>query len=142
MEAAQLDQTDRASAPTPPLEWSMTENPANRPRSIDANREAGLVTIDWEDGHRSEFAAEALRLLCPCAYCQGEGGRPGWLDTNPTLTAVQTQLTGMRLVGQYALAPTWADGHDTGYYTFEALRADCPCSICSKARAGEPQETR
>jgi len=25
----------------------------------------------------------------------------------------------MRLVGAYALAPAWADGHDTGYYTFE-----------------------
>jgi DUF971 family protein len=40
----------------------------------------------------------------------------------------------MRLIGQYALAPTWGDGHDTGYYTFEALRRDCPCSACTAGR--------
>jgi DUF971 family protein len=40
----------------------------------------------------------------------------------------------MRLIGQYALAPTWGDGHDTGYYTFDALRRDCPCSECAAGR--------
>ena len=92
------------------------------------------MEIDWADGHRSVFDALSLRMLCPCAYCQGEAGRPGWLDTNPTPTPDQTQLVGMRLVGQYAVAPTWADGHDTGYYTFEALRANCPCAACSAGR--------
>jgi DUF971 family protein len=113
----------------------MSQSPANKPTSIKADREAGLVTIDWSDGHRTEFDVVTLRLLCPCAFCQGEGGRPGWLDTNPTLTPVQTQLVDMRLIGAYALAPTWADGHDTGYYTYEALRANCPCPTCSATRA-------
>ena len=113
----------------------MAANPANQPTAINADREAGLVTVDWADGHRSIFHAVALRLLCPCAYCQGEAGRPGWLDTNPPLTADQSQLVGMRLVGQYAVAPTWGDGHDTGYYTFEALRANCPCETCSAERS-------
>ena len=115
----------------------MATNPAIVPSSINAQREAGRVTIVWADGHRSEFEAESLRLMCPCAYCQGEAGRPGWLDTNPTLTPEQTQLVDMRLVGAYAIAPTWADGHDTGYYTFDALRAACPCSICAAKRAAE-----
>jgi DUF971 family protein len=111
----------------------MSQSPANTPTNIKAQREAGLVTIDWADSHRTEYDARTLRLLCPCAFCQGEAGRPGWLDTNPTLTSVQTQLVDMRLVGAYAIAPTWADGHDTGYYTFEALRASCPCPTCSAA---------
>ena len=112
----------------------MSQNPENTPVNIKAEREAGLVTVEWADGHRSVFETETLRLLCPCAYCQGEAGRPGWLDTNPELTSVQTQLVDMRLVGSYAVAPTWADGHDTGYYTFEALRADCPCP-CLRGRS-------
>ena len=112
----------------------MSQTLANKPVSIKADRTAGLLTIDWADGHRSEFDATALRLLCPCAFCQGEAGRPGWLDTNPTLTAIQSQLVDARLVGAYALAPTWADGHDTGYYTFDSLRENCPCSECSAAR--------
>jgi DUF971 family protein len=113
----------------------MAANAANRPTAINADRDAGVVTVDWADGHRSTFDTVSLRLLCPCAYCQGEAGRPGWLDTNPTLTSDQRQLVGMRLVGQYAVAPTWADGHDTGYYTFEALRAECRCATCTADRA-------
>ena len=27
-----------------------------------------------------------LRWLCPCAFCRGEAGLPGWLDSAPTLT--------------------------------------------------------
>ena len=118
----------------------MATNHANQPTAINADREAGLVTIDWADGHRTSYDAASLRLLCPCAYCQGEAGRPGWLDTNPTLTSEQTQLVGMRLVGQYAVAPTWGDGHDTGYYTYEALRAECPCAVCSSDRAARPED--
>lgn len=113
----------------------MPENPATQPVAIKADREAGLVAIDWADGHRSEFDSMTLRLLCPCAFCQGEAGRPGWLDTNPTLTPVQTQLVDLRLVGQYAVAPTWGDGHDTGYYTFQSLRQSCPCPVCTAERA-------
>ncbi|MGA2513115.1 MAG: DUF971 domain-containing protein [Candidatus Limnocylindrales bacterium] len=115
----------------------MGQSPANHPARINAERETGLVTVEWSDGHRSEYGAVELRLLCPCAFCGGEAGRPGWLDTNPELTSAQTQLVGMRLVGAYALAPTWGDGHDTGYYTFEALRANCPCPACTAARDAE-----
>jgi DUF971 family protein len=113
----------------------MATNLATQPINIKAQREAGLVTVDWADGHHTEFTADALRLLCPCAFCQGEAGRPGWLDTNPTLTPAQTQLVDMHLIGSYAVAPVWADGHDTGYYTFEALRANCGCDICAAQRA-------
>lgn len=113
----------------------MSQNPANTPVNINADRGAGLLTIDWADGHRSTFGAVALRRLCPCAFCRGEAGRPGWLDTKPILTDEQTQIVGARLVGQYAIAVTWADGHDTGYYTYESLREACSCPICSAARA-------
>ncbi len=112
----------------------MTTNSAIQPTAINADREAGLVTIDWADGHRSQYKAVALRWLCPCAFCRGEAGKPGWLDSMPTLTPEQTQLVAIRLVGQYALAPTWADGHDTGYYTFEALRRGCSCETCGADR--------
>jgi DUF971 family protein len=111
----------------------MSQSPATKPVNIKAEREAGLVTIEWADGHASRFGAEQLRLLCPCAFCRGEAGRPGWLDTNPTLTSIQTQLVGMTLVGNYAVAPVWADGHDTGYYEFESLRSNCPCEACRAA---------
>lgn len=105
-----------------------------RPARINADREARALTIDWADTHQSRYDFEALRWLCPCAYCRGEAGLPGWLDTRPTLTAEQTRMTDVQLVGQYAIAPTWGDGHHTGYYTFRLLRDRCPCDVCSASR--------
>jgi DUF971 family protein len=34
----------------------------------------------------------------------------------------------VHLVGNYAIAPTWADGHHTGYYPFALLRERCACA--------------
>ena len=59
---------------------------------------------------------------------------PGWLDTNPTLTDEQTRMVDIHLVGNYAVAPEWGDGHHTGYYTFTLLRDRCPCAICTAER--------
>jgi DUF971 family protein len=112
----------------------MSESPAIRPLGIKADRASGVVTIEWADGHVSRFEAVALRQACPCAFCSGEAGRPGWLDTNPTLTSEQTRLADVRLVGSYALAPIWGDGHDSGYFTFESLRDMCPCLECVARR--------
>ena len=97
------------------------------PARIHADRAAGRLEIEWADGHHTEYGATSLRWLCPCAYCRGEAGIPGWLDSSPTLTPDQVRLVDVQLVGTYAIAPTWADGHHTGYYTFEQLRANCAC---------------
>jgi DUF971 family protein len=104
------------------------------PVRIHADRSAGTLEVDWADGHRSTFDAVGLRWLCPCAYCRGEAGMPGWLDTGPALTADQTRLADVHLVGSYAIAPSWADGHHTGYYPFVLLRDRCPCPSCTAGR--------
>jgi DUF971 family protein len=62
---------------------------------------------------------------------------PGWLDSAPTLSAEQTRLTDIHLVGNYAVSPHWADGHSTGFYTFALLRDRCPCAVCTERRAAE-----
>lgn len=60
---------------------------------------------------------------------------PGWLDTAPTLTDEQTRMVDISLVGNYAVAPSWGDGHRTGYYAFSLLRDRCPCPTCTAARS-------
>jgi DUF971 family protein len=107
------------------------------PARIHADREAGTLAIEWADGHHTEYGTTALRWLCPCAFCRGEAGLPGWLDSRPVLGPEQTRLVDVQLVGQYALAPTWGDGHHTGYYTFALLRDRCPCPMCTARRATE-----
>jgi len=109
-------------------------SPAATPARIHADRPNRRLEIEWRDGHRTSFDFTALRWLCPCATCRGEGGMPGWLDSNPNLTASQTTLIDVRLVGSYAIQPTWGDGHATGYYSFTGLRASCPCPECAAGR--------
>ena len=108
----------------------------NAPVSIHADRGAGRLDLEWRDGHATSYDATTLRWLCPCAFCRGEAGMPGWLDSNPTLTPDQTRLIDVALVGGYAIAPSWADGHHTGYYTYTLLRERCPCPECT-ARRGD-----
>jgi len=108
------------------------------PTTIHADRAAGTLDIEWADGHRSTFDTTTLRWLCPCAFCRGEAGLPGWLDSSPTLSSDQTRLVDVALVGGYALAPTWGDGHHTGYYTYAMLRARCPCPDCIARRDATP----
>src|SRR5450759_2767820 len=120
----------------------MTTNSAIQPTAINADREAGLVTIDWADSHRSQYKAVALRWLCPCAFCRGEAGTPGWLDSMPALTPKQTQLVTIRLVRQYARAHTWGDGPDKAYYTLEALRRGCSCGSCGADRQPKVASTQ
>lgn len=107
---------------------------ATIPARIHADRTAGLLEIEWRDGHVTTYSAHDLRWLCPCAYCRGEAGLPGWLDTSPTLTADQVRLVDARLVGSYAIAPSWGDGHQTGFYPFTLLRDRCSCGSCSASR--------
>jgi DUF971 family protein len=109
------------------------------PLRIHADRKARTLEVDWDDGHRSMFDLATLRWLCPCAFCRGEAGMPGWLDTGPILTEAQTTLVDVTLVGNYAIAPSWADGHHTGFYTFALLRERCPCAAC-QARRGSHEE--
>lgn len=120
-----------------------TSPEAATPVRIHADRSAGTLVIEWGDGHVSTYDALGLRWLCPCAYCRGEAGLPGWLDTGPTLTAEQSRLVNVHLIGSYAIAPEWADGHHTGYYPFVLLRDRCPCETCTARRSSDsPSRTR
>jgi DUF971 family protein len=105
------------------------------PVRVHADRPNSVLELEWPDGHITRYDFETLRWLCPCAYCRGEAGMPGWLDTAPILTDEQTRMVDITLVGNYAVAPSWGDGHHTGYYTFALLRDRCPCASCGAERA-------
>lgn len=96
-------------------------------------RDDGL-DVEWEAGrHRGFFPARALRLACPCAACVEEmSGRP---ILDPATVPEDVRPLAVSLVGAYGLRVTWSDGHGTGIFTFERLRAACPCDACVAARS-------
>ena len=114
----------------------MTMMTATDPQHIAISKSKG-VTIDWKDGHRSEFALQYLRDECPCAGCTGAHGTP------PRPKAVEAQAANpfqmyqaalkidrAEAVGAYAVRIHWSDGHNSGIYSFEHLREICPCQDC------------
>ena len=103
---------------------------------IHADRAAGTLAIEWADGHQTTYGALALRWLCPCAFCRGEAGHAGLARLRPELTAEQTRLVDVNLVGQYAVSPLWGDGHHTGCYTYALLRDRCPCDDDAAGASG------
>jgi DUF971 family protein len=109
--------------------------PSTTPTKMHADRAARTFSVDWSDGHATVYDFRTLRYLCPCAYCRGEAGLPGWLDSAPVLTDEQTRMTDIHLVGNYAVSPHWGDGHSTGFYPFVLLRERCPCAECTARRA-------
>jgi ATP-binding protein involved in chromosome partitioning len=98
-----------------------------RPAKIELDHEKGDLVIVWKDGDESRFALAELRRNCPCAVCRDlrarndvETGELKLLDGEAaTATAAARDFV---YVGRYGIRITWADGHDTGIYTFEALR--------------------
>ncbi len=104
------------------------------PRHITVNREEDYMEIIWMDGHRSVYPLSHLRTVCPCAECQGGhenmGGPPdrlAFLREPVRPWKVEHAV----LVGNYAIQFFWDDGHHAGIYTWEYLRALCPCEECS-----------
>ena len=92
------------------------------------------MVITWAGGHVGTYSARSLRLQCRCAVCQEEmTGRP-LLD--PDTVPDDVAAAAIALVGSYAIRITWTDGHDTGIYTYEWLRANCPCERCRGERDG------
>ena len=95
-------------------------------------RDDGLL-IEWDAaGHSWLYPARELRLACPCAACIEEmSGRP-LLD--PESVPADVRPVSAALVGGYGLRIVWSDGHSTGIYTFERLRAACGCERCRPAK--------
>jgi DUF971 family protein len=80
--------------------------------------------IEWVDGERSVYTAAQLRAICPCARCVNEltGVR---MHDSASVSADLLQHDA-RMVGNYALAFRFSDGHDTGIFPFPMLRSHAP----------------
>jgi DUF971 family protein len=125
--------TDTAQ-PETPLPPPLDPNEC-RPIDLRIDKRDGLY-VKWADGHASHYSLAFLRKHCPCAACRSElpGGQPAQpsppgaipLAVLPPNIAHAAEFSDARLVGNYALQITWADGHSTGIYDFHYLRAISP----------------
>jgi DUF971 family protein len=84
---------------------------------IKLHQKSRVMELAFEDGSRFELSYEFLRVYSPSAEVQGHG--PG----QEVLQVGQRTVDILELepVGNYAVQPTFSDGHDTGIYTWEHL---------------------
>jgi DUF971 family protein len=91
------------------------------PTQIALADEGSRVVLTWEDGATTEHLAFDLRVACPCAGCVDE--LTGIRTLNPEDIDPGVKAVTASRVGRYALAFHWSDGHSSGIYTYEGLRA-------------------
>ena len=85
------------------------------------------LRITWSDKQVREYAVRELRDKCPCATCREKSNAPPPSPlTLPIISAAEAQplrINAMKPVGNYAYSIDFSDGHNTGIYTLESLRA-------------------
>ena len=92
--------------------------------------------MSWADGKESASGTPSCAGAVPAPRARGDG-RPGAAAVRRAPAPEQHQLRSIDLVGLYAIRPTWVDGHDTGIFTFERLRASpiAPAATTQATRA-------
>lgn len=91
------------------------------PQHLRALKEPGVLEIEWPDGRVARVPFFDLRCACPCAHCIDElTGAP---LLRPETVPPNVAPTELGFSGNYALRIVWSDGHASGIFTWERLRA-------------------
>ena len=87
------------------------------PTDIRLHQQTRRMEIAFSDGAQFELSFEFLRVHSPSAEVRGHGPGQETLQTGKR----DVDITGVEPVGNYALQPTFSDGHSTGIYSWDYL---------------------
>lgn len=87
------------------------------PSEIKLRQASRVLELCYEDGTCFQLPYELLRVFSPSAEVRGHGPGQEVLQTGKEDVTIQS----LRQVGNYAVAPSFSDGHDSGIYTWEWL---------------------
>ena len=91
------------------------ETPA--PTEIKLHQKSRVLEIAFADGNRFHFPCEFLRVYSPSAEVRGHGPGQEVLQVGK----MNAEITGVEPVGTYAVNLAFADGHDSGIYSWDYL---------------------
>lgn len=124
----------------------MSQASSSDPVDISVSTARREMRIIWRGGHESVYPFDLLRKECPCALCNEQRGKSSasaglslTVLSGPVLKTGEVQVKEVSPVGRYAVSFVWSDGHDSGIYAFDFLRALCPCASCQADRASASQ---
>ncbi|MFW2333711.1 DUF971 domain-containing protein [Ilumatobacter sp.] len=84
---------------------------------IELERERELRVV-YDDGVTCAFPLLELRRACPCATCRGRRDAD-----QPAYGGAVISALGAELQGNWGISIEWSDGHSTGIYPWDHLRA-------------------
>ena len=87
------------------------------PTSITVHQQSRVLEIGFSDGREFRIPFELMRVYSPSAEVQGHGPGQEVLQTGKR----DVGLTALEPIGNYAVQPTFSDGHDTGIFSWDYL---------------------
>ena len=90
---------------------------APAPQDITVHSQSRVLEISFSDGAQFRIPFELMRVYSPSAEVAGHGPGQETLQTGKR----EVTLTGLEPVGNYAVQPSFSDGHDTGIYSWDYL---------------------
>jgi DUF971 family protein len=91
--------------------------PAPQPTGLTLHSTSRVLEIAFDDGAEYALPFELLRVYSPSAEVRGHGPGQEVLQTGKRSVGI----TALEPVGNYAVQPTFSDGHNTGLYSWEYL---------------------
>ena len=87
------------------------------PESLTVHSQSRVLEVGFSDGASFRIPFELMRVYSPSAEVQGHGPGQEVLQTGKR----QVDIESLEPVGNYAVKPTFSDGHDSGLFTWEYL---------------------
>jgi DUF971 family protein len=87
------------------------------PTAITLHERSRVLEIAFSDGAAFRIPFELMRICSPSAEVQGHGPGQEVLQTGKR----DVLITGLAPVGNYAVQPTFSDGHDSGIFSWDLL---------------------
>lgn len=87
------------------------------PTDLTVHQQSRVLEIRFSDGAHFKLPFELLRVYSPSAEVQGHGPGQEVLQTGKR----GVEIVALEPVGNYAVQPTFSDGHSSGLYAWDYL---------------------
>lgn len=87
------------------------------PQDITVHSQSKVLQVSFSDGSDFRIPFELMRVYSPSAEVQGHGPGQEVLQTGKR----EVGIVALESVGNYAVQPTFSDGHESGIYSWDYL---------------------
>lgn len=87
------------------------------PQDITVHSQSRVLEVAFSDGAHFRIPFELMRVYSPSAEVQGHGPGQEVLQTGKR----EVGIVALETVGNYAVQPTFSDGHDSGIFSWDYL---------------------